>query len=74
MQKLDLQEGATCHTTRVTMDLLRDEFCEHFISRSGSWDLTPFDYFLYGYVKAYENANLLTAIGNLTPKVHISFS
>ena len=42
-----------------TMDLLRGEFGEHFISRSGpvnwpprSCGLTPLDYFLWGYVKA----------------------
>ena len=42
------QDGATCHTARLTMDLLRGEFGEHFISRSGpinwpprSCDLTP---------------------------------
>ena len=28
------QEGATCHAARVTMDLLRGGFGEHFISRS----------------------------------------
>ena len=59
MQELDLydmwfqQDGAICHTARVTMDLLSGEFGEHFISRSGprSCDLTPLDYFLWGYVK-----------------------
>ena len=63
MQELDFrdmwfqQDGATCHTARVTMDLLRGEFVEHFISRSGpgnwpprSCDLTPSDYFVWGYV------------------------
>ena len=46
------QDGATCHTARVAVDLLGGEFGEHFISRSGSvhWpprlcDLTPLDYF-----------------------------
>ena len=54
------QDGVTCHTARVTMDLLRGEFGEHFISRSGSinWpprscDLTPLDYLLWCYVKAH---------------------
>ena len=55
MQELDLhdmwfqQDGATCHTARVTR--------EHFISRSGlvNWPprscyLTPLDHFLWGYV------------------------
>ena len=62
IQELDLhdmwrfqQDGAACHTARVTMDLLRGEFGEHFISRSGSFnwpprscDLTPLDYFFWG--------------------------
>ena len=65
MQELDLhdmwfqQNGATCHTALVTMDLLRGEFGEHFISSSRpvNWplrlcDLTPLDYFLCGHVKA----------------------
>ena len=43
------QDGATCHTSRITMDLLRGEFGEHFISHSGpvkrSW--------LRDYVKAH---------------------
>ena len=66
MQELDLnemwfeQDGATCHTEDVTIDLLRGEFCEHFISRSGpvnwppvSCDLMLLYYFLWGYVKAH---------------------
>ena len=50
----------TCHTARVTIDLLRGEFGEHFISRSEpvnwpprSCNLTPLDYFLWGFVKAH---------------------
>ena len=42
------------------MDLLKGEFGEHFISRSGpinqssrSCDFTPLDYFLWGYAKAH---------------------
>ena len=42
------------------MELLRGEFYEHFISHLGpvnwpprSCDLTPLDYFLWGYVKAH---------------------
>ena len=52
--------GSTCHTARVTMDLLRSEFGEYFISLSGpvnwpsrSCDLTPLDYFWWCYVKAH---------------------
>ena len=66
MQDLDLhdmlfqQDSATCHTARITMDLLRGEFGEHFISSSGpvNWppracDSTLLGYVLWGYVKAH---------------------
>ncbi|GFW77999.1 DUF4817 domain-containing protein [Trichonephila clavipes] len=53
------QDGATCHTARATIDLLKDTFGDHLISRfgPGNWpprscDLTPLDYFLWGYVKS----------------------
>ncbi|GFX98382.1 putative DD41D transposase [Trichonephila clavipes] len=46
------QDGATCHTARATIDLLKDTFGERLISRFGpvnwpprSCDLTPLDYF-----------------------------
>ncbi|GFV09413.1 transposase [Trichonephila clavipes] len=52
-----LQDGATCHTARATIDLLKDTFGGRLISRFGrvNWpprccDLTPLDYFLGGYV------------------------
>ncbi|GFU17536.1 DUF4817 domain-containing protein [Trichonephila clavipes] len=51
------QDGATCHTARATIDLLKDTFGDRLISRFGpvNWpprfcDLTPLDYFLWGYV------------------------
>ncbi|GFU59845.1 uncharacterized protein TNCV_4726121 [Trichonephila clavipes] len=47
------QDGATCHTARATIDLLKDTFGNRLISRFGpvnwpprSCDLTPLDYFL----------------------------
>ncbi|GFU34813.1 uncharacterized protein TNCV_2320061 [Trichonephila clavipes] len=47
------QDGATCHTARATIDLLKDTFGDRLISRFGpanwpprSCDLTPPDYFL----------------------------
>ena len=53
------QDGATCHTPRETMDLLRSRFGEQFISRFGlvdwpprSCDITPLDFYLWGYVKS----------------------
>ncbi|GFT40606.1 uncharacterized protein TNCV_3007821 [Trichonephila clavipes] len=59
-QKLGFQQdGATCHTARATIDLLKDTFGDRLISRFGpvnwppsSCDLTPLDYFLWGYVKS----------------------
>ncbi|GFV36156.1 DDE 3 domain containing protein [Trichonephila clavipes] len=53
------QDGATCHTARATIDLLKDTFGDRLISRFGpvnwpprSCDLTPLDYFLWGYVRS----------------------
>ncbi|GFU54726.1 DUF4817 domain-containing protein [Trichonephila clavipes] len=53
------QDGATCHTARATIDLLKDTFGDHRILCFGpvnwpprSCDLTPLDYFLWGYVKS----------------------
>ncbi|GFV52204.1 transposable element Tc3 transposase [Trichonephila clavipes] len=49
------QDGATCHTARATIYLLKDTFGDRLISRLGpvnwpprSCDLTPLDYFLWG--------------------------
>ncbi|GFU77581.1 DUF4817 domain-containing protein [Trichonephila clavipes] len=51
------QDGATCRTARATIDLLKDTLGDRLISRFGpvnwpprSCDLTPLDYFLWGYV------------------------
>ncbi|GFW94778.1 DUF4817 domain-containing protein [Trichonephila clavipes] len=53
------QDGATCHTARATIDLLKDTFGDRLISRFGpmnwpprSCDLTSLDYFLRGYVNS----------------------
>lgn len=52
------QDGATCHTTRENMTLLRGQFPGKVISRFGDveWparspDLSPLDFFLWGYLK-----------------------
>ncbi|GFU16613.1 DUF4817 domain-containing protein, partial [Trichonephila clavipes] len=54
------QDGATCHTARATIDLLKGTFGGCLISRFGpvnwlprSCDLTPLDYFLWSYVKSH---------------------
>ncbi|GFT32284.1 putative LOC100569746 [Trichonephila clavipes] len=53
------QDGATYHTARATIDSLKDTFGDRLISRfepvnwlPTSCDLTPLDYFLWGYVKS----------------------
>ncbi|GFS92007.1 transposable element Tc3 transposase [Trichonephila clavipes] len=53
------QDGATCHTARATIDLLKNTFGDRLILRFGSvicppraCDLTPLDYFLWRYVKS----------------------
>ncbi|CAI6370846.1 unnamed protein product [Macrosiphum euphorbiae] len=58
------QDGATCHTARATMDILRERFEGMVISRNGdinwpprSCDLTPLDFFLWGYLKSHVHAN-----------------
>lgn len=52
------QDGATCHTTRPNMAELRTKFHGRIISRFGdanwpsrSCDLSPLDFFLWGYTK-----------------------
>ena len=58
------QDGATSHTARVTIDLLRGKFGECVISRNGpvewpprSYDLTSLDFFLWGHIKPLVYAN-----------------
>ncbi|GFX39503.1 DUF4817 domain-containing protein [Trichonephila clavipes] len=53
------QDGAACHTARATINLLKDTFGDRLIScfepgncPPRSCDLTPLDYFLWGYVKS----------------------
>ena len=52
------QDGATCHTAKATLDVLRPVFEDRIISRRAdvvwlpqSCDLTPLDYHLWGAVK-----------------------
>lgn len=58
------QDGATSHTARDTLTMLREQFRGRILSRNGdqnwpprSCDLTPLDFFLWGHIKArvYEN-------------------
>ncbi|GFV90062.1 uncharacterized protein TNCV_73431 [Trichonephila clavipes] len=70
------QDGATCHTARATIDLLKDTFGDRLISRFGpvnwpprSCDLTPLDYFLWGYVKSLVYANKPQTLDHLKDNI-----
>ncbi|GFW14805.1 DUF4817 domain-containing protein [Trichonephila clavipes] len=81
------QDGATCHTARATIDLLKDTFNDRLFSRLGpvNWppryrDLTPLEYFLWGYVKSLVYAdkpqtldhlvdNIRRVIANIRPQI-----
>ena len=52
------QDGAPCHTASETLELIGDKFDERVISRRAniawpprSCDLTPLDFFLWGFLK-----------------------
>ncbi|GFX64415.1 transposable element Tcb1 transposase [Trichonephila clavipes] len=71
------QDGATCHTARATIDLLKDTFGDRLIPRFGpvnwpprSCDLTPLDYFLWGYVKSLVYADKPQTLDHLEDNIH----
>ncbi|GFS72123.1 hypothetical protein TNCV_3904021 [Trichonephila clavipes] len=66
----------TCHTARATIDLLKDTFGDRLISRFGpvnwpprSCDLTPLDYFLWGYVKSLVYADKPQTLDHLEDNI-----
>ncbi|GFT90755.1 uncharacterized protein TNCV_2777421 [Trichonephila clavipes] len=70
------QDGATCHTARATIDLLKDTFSDRLISRFGpvnwpprSCDLSPLDYFLWGYVKSLVYADKPQTLDHLEDNI-----
>ncbi|GFX66297.1 DUF4817 domain-containing protein [Trichonephila clavipes] len=70
------QDGATYHTARATIDLLKDTFGDRLISRSGpvnwpprSCDLTPLDYFLWSYVKSLVYADKPQTLDHLEDNI-----
>ncbi|GFS72052.1 putative transposable element [Trichonephila clavipes] len=70
------QDGATCHTARATIDLLKDTFGDRLISRFGpvnwpakSCDLAPIDYFLWGYVKSLVYADKPQTLDHLEDNI-----
>ncbi|GFW86020.1 uncharacterized protein TNCV_1968281 [Trichonephila clavipes] len=70
------QDGSTCHTARATINLLKDTFGDRLISRFGpvnwpprSCDLTPVDYFLWGYVKSLVYADKPQTLDHLEDNI-----
>ncbi|GFU95687.1 transposable element Tcb2 transposase [Trichonephila clavipes] len=70
------QDGATCHTARAIIYLLKDTFGDRLISRFGpvnwpprSCDLTPLDYFLWGYVKSLVYADKPQTLDHLEDNI-----
>ncbi|GFV44768.1 putative LOC100569746 [Trichonephila clavipes] len=70
------QDGVTCHTTRAPIDLLKDTFGNRLISRfepvnwpPRSCDLTPLDYFLWGYVKSLVYADKPQTLDHLEDNI-----
>ena len=64
------------HRAHVTIALLKTTFDERVISRNGpvnwpprSFDLTPLDYFLWGYVKSLVYANKPTTLQELRANI-----
>ena len=69
-------DGATSHTARVTIDLLKGKFGERVISRNGpvkwpprSCDLTPLDFFLWGLIKSLVYANKPVTLEDLKDNI-----
>ncbi|GFU37746.1 transposable element Tc3 transposase [Trichonephila clavipes] len=65
------------HTARETIDLLKETFGDRLISRFGpvnwpprSCDLTPLDYFLWGYVKSLVYAGKPQTLDHLEDNIH----
>lgn len=78
------QDGAPAHNSRIATDFLNDHFLHNWIGTNGpiKWparspDITPLDYFLWGYVKDeiyksnYDTVeDLTTALENILTHMH----
>ncbi|GFU31545.1 uncharacterized protein TNCV_3539431 [Trichonephila clavipes] len=75
------QDGATCHTDRATIYLLKDTFGDLLISRfvpvnwpPRSCDLIPLDYFLWGYAKSLVYADKPQTLYHLEDNIRRVFA
>ncbi|GFW76260.1 DUF4817 domain-containing protein [Trichonephila clavipes] len=71
------QDGATCHPAPATIYLLKDTFGDRLISpfEPVNWpprscDLTPLDYFLWGFVKSLVYADKPQTPDHLEDHIH----
>ncbi|GFY21813.1 transposable element Tc3 transposase [Trichonephila clavipes] len=66
------QDGATCHTARATRFIERHRLISSFVPVNGpprSCDLTPLDYFLWGYVKSLVYADKPQTLDHLEDNI-----
>ena len=75
------QDGATCHTARETINLIKQMFGERVISQKAdvpwpprSCDLTPLDFFLWGFLKSKVYASKPATIGELQQNIGAEIS
>lgn len=73
------QDGATCHTTRENITFLQSKFPQRVISRNSdfnwpprSCDLTPLDFFLWGFLKSRVYANKPQTINDLKNNIQVA--
>ena len=72
------QDGATCHAGGETIGILRKQFPGRVISRNGDYnwpsrscDLTPLDFFLWGYMKDKVYTDAPQSIEELKGKIRV---
>ena len=70
------QDGATSHTARIIVDLLKGKFGERVFSRNGrvecpprSCDLTPLDFFLLSHIKSLVYAKKQASLDHLRDNI-----
>ena len=70
------QNGATSHTARVTIDLLKGKFGKRVISRNflvewppRSYELTPFHFFFWGHIKSLVYAKKPATLDDLKDNI-----
>ena len=73
------QEGATAHTARASITVFRQNFPGHLISSRGNlhWparfsDLSPCDYFLWGYLKSIVYSNCPSTLTHLKNNISVA--